>query len=471
MSTPRFSQLLQRNFPFHPTQGQLQAFASLEKWLEIPAAHLPVMMIRGYAGTGKTTTVSALVKALQQVGLRAALLAPTGRAAKVMGGYAQREAFTIHKIIYKSDGLEGAMSFHRGKNFYKNTVFLVDEASMLGSKADFGTNGLLKDLIEFVFEGENNRLVLIGDTAQLPPVGENQSPALEKSFMESRFRVKVLDVELREVMRQEEGSGILWNATRLREQLQIKDPSIRFQIKGFRDVFRMTGERMEDGIRYGFDKFGQENTVVICRSNKAAVQYNQYIRRVIRYCEDEIEAGDVLMIVRNNYFYSEESGKGGFLANGDFVEVRKIITFEELYGFRFAKLRLVLIDYPQEEPFDAWVFLDTLHSHHPALTEEENRRLYQEVREEIMALASDISKTKMKEEVKKHPFLNALQVKFAYALTCHKSQGGQWDAVFVDQGYLKEEQVDKEYVRWLYTALTRARKELFLVNFHANFFA
>ncbi|HSI76145.1 MAG TPA: ATP-binding domain-containing protein [Lunatimonas sp.] len=465
---PKPSEILKRFFPHTPTQGQDAFFAKMDTFLgpEIPA--MSAFILRGYAGTGKTSVLAALVKGLNHLNLRSLMLAPTGRAAKVMSGYANRTGYTIHKIIYRPrDGsVPGSQGFDVQKNYYQKTVFIVDEASMLADEGSSGSR-ILKDLIEYVYEHPTNRLLLIGDRAQLPPVGSERSPGLDKNYLISHYRLNVEEVEFTEVTRQQLDSGILFNATQLREELTREKPAIGFYSKRFRDFFRMNGDRLEDGLRYSYDKFGVDNTIIITRSNKAAVQYNQYIRRVIHFYEEEITAGDRLMIVKNNYTYMAESEKISFLANGDFVEIVKIRSFEELYGLRFATVELRLIDYPEEPFFEAKIVLDTLYTALPALAPEDWTKLYQQVCEDYQDLAD---KKELRESIKKDPYLNALQVKFAYALTCHKSQGGQWDAVFVDQGYLTEEQVDVQYVRWLYTAMTRAKEELYMVNFHAKFF-
>jgi len=428
----------------------------------------PTLILRGYAGTGKTTIVSAIVKTLPFFNMKYVLMAPTGRAAKVMSSYAKRTAFTIHKKVFQQTAAPGGgLQFKRQKNYHKQTLFIVDEASMISDHHDYGKKGLLAELIDFVFSQEGNKLLLIGDVAQLPPVGVTESPALEKAYLRSSFKTDVESLEMTEVMRQDEASGILFNATNLRNELAKKVFNIRFSTKGFNDMFKMTGERLEDGLRYAYDKYGTEETAIICRSNKNAVQYNQYIRRTIQYREDELDAGDLLMVVRNNYTFLPEETVAGFIANGDFVEVLKIIRFEDYYGLRFADLRLRLLDYPDQEPFDAKVILDTLYANDASLNDQAYKKLYDEVSEDYADIAS---KTERMKAIKKDPFLNALQVKFAYALTCHKSQGGQWSAVFVDQGYLTDEMVDREYLRWLYTAITRAKEELFLVNFNNNFF-
>ncbi len=465
---PKPSVLIGQNFPHAPTSGQVQFFKKMDMFLNPEFDQKPAFVLRGFAGTGKTSVLSALVRSLPKLGYRALMLAPTGRAAKVMSAYAGRTGFTLHKIMYKPSSEQGDLhtSFKLQPNYYKNTVFVVDEASMLSDDPSGGSH-LLRDLVQYVFQHASNRLMMVGDTAQLPPVGSLNSPALDSNYLSHHYRLEVLEVSLTEVMRQQLDSGILYNATRLRDEVLNKKPVISFKTKGFRDFFRMTGEKLEDGLRYAYEKYGVENTIIITRSNKTAVQYNQYIRRVIHFFEEEIDTGDILMIVRNNYTYMAESDKVSFLANGDFVEVVKIRSFEEMYGLRFATLELRLIDYPEEPFFEAKVILDTLYSASPALEPEKSRDLYRQVMEDY---ADVESKKERAELIKKDPYLNALQVKFAYALTCHKSQGGQWNAVFVDQGYLPDDKLDREYIRWLYTALTRASSELFLVNFNSQFF-
>jgi exodeoxyribonuclease-5 len=339
---------------------------------------------------------------------------------------------------------------------------------MISDEADFiGGNGLLADLIDYVFEDESNKLMLIGDAAQLPPVGRDQSPALDSEYLKVNFDVNVLEKELEEVMRQDEQSGILINATALRNVLLQNSTQIKLHTKYFPDIYQMTGEKLEDGLRYAYDKYGTENTIIICRSNKAATMYNQFIRRTIHFSENEIDVGDFLMIVRNNYLTLDEDSPAGFLANGDFVEIMKVRSIEDMYGFRFANLQLRLTDYPEQAEFDAKIMLNTLHSYAPGLSQEDNRKLYDNVLADYMYIRS---KKERNDVVKKDPYLNALQVKFAYALTCHKSQGGQWNAVFVDQGYLTQEAINTDFLRWLYTAMTRASNELFLMNFDPQFF-
>lgn len=463
------SVLLQQSFPFDPTYGQTEVFALWDRFLGEKSEEKQIFLLRGFAGTGKTTLVSQLVKLLPQVGYDFKLIAPTGRAAKVISSYARKSASTIHRVIYsqRTDTDGDFFAFKLKKNHFTKTIFIVDEASMISDDPDTGENGLLSDLVRFVFEKKSNKLLIVGDAAQLPPVKKELSPALDAEYLRRKFDAEVLDYELQEVVRQEKESGILMNATLLRQKIFRQDYSLMFRTRGFADIYRMTGEKLEEGLRYAYKKFGQENAVVICRSNKSATLYNQYIRRTINGAEDEIGAGDLLMIVRNNYSVLPEDSKAEFLANGDFVEVRKVVNFEEIHGFRFATLDLQLLDTPEQESFEAKVILDTLHSFNPNLTMEEYKRLQASVLLDYLDIPS---KKERMEKMKKDQYLNALQVKFAYALTCHKSQGGQWNAVFVDQGYLPDDSINKDYLRWLYTAFTRATEELYLLNFSPVFF-
>jgi ATP-dependent exoDNAse (exonuclease V) alpha subunit len=466
------SQRLLKSFPFRPTEGQLRFFNKTndflieEKGLE---RYRDCFLLKGYAGTGKTTIISTLIKVLKNYGYKSFLLAPTGRAAKVMSNYSGKVALTIHKKIYKqtADSFSGTLTFERQKNYHDHTLFIVDEASMITDDADFGNRSLLNDLIDFVFENPGNKLMLIGDIAQLPPVGKELSPALNKDYLEKTFYMSVFAEELTEVMRQDEQSGILFNATQLRNQLKEEKPSIQITTRSFRDMFRMTGDKLEEGLRYAYDKYGQENAIILTRSNKSAVQYNEYIRRMINFSEEELDAGDRLMVVRNNYNVLDEESPAGFIANGDFLELLKIRKTQEIHGFRFADVTVRLTDYEKQPEFDAKIILDTLHSASPSMSTEDNRKLYESVLQDYFHIAS---KKERVEALRKDPFLNALQVKFAYALTTHKAQGGQWSTVFIDQGYLPQEQVNNEFIRWLYTAITRATDEVFLMNFHADFF-
>ncbi len=459
---PKPSEILLQKFPFQPTEGQVAIFRKVDELLDVE----DVLILKGYAGTGKTTVISALVKVFPLFNYKYVLLAPTGRAAKVMSSYTKRMAFTIHKKIYKQEKADdSALVFKRHINYAKKTVFIVDESSMINESSGFGKSGLLTDLINYIFNESSNKLILIGDDAQLPPVGQVASPALDIDYLRNTFKLSCIGSTLTEVMRQEEESGILFNATNFRKLLKDKNPVIKIST-AFADTYKMTGERLEDGIRYAYDQMGVENTAIICRSNKTANGYNQYIRNSLFFYDSEIEAGEYLMIVRNNYLFGPEEIGGGFLANGDFVEVMKIISFDEMHGYRFATLELRLTDYPDLRSFEARVLLDTLHSEAPALTAEQNDALYKSV----LLDYQDLKPKERKEAMKVDPYLNALQIKFAYAITCHKAQGGQWPLVFVDQGYLTDDTIDQDFIKWLYTAITRATEQLFLVNFSKKFF-
>jgi exodeoxyribonuclease-5 len=495
--TQSAAQLLAKRFPFKPTSGQLQFFDQISTFIspEEQERYRDCFLLRGYAGTGKTTLVGTLIKVLPRFGYKSILLAPTGRAAKVMSNYAKKPAQTIHRKIYRqvADPGSGTLAFQRQKNYHEDTLFIVDEASMISDEADFGGKGLLTDLIDYVFENPGNKLMLVGDTAQLPPVGRELSPALDRGFLASSFDMTVFEQELTEVMRQDEESGILYNATELRVLLgdternettpkavgfdalltdnpsapMLDSPDIRLNVRSFNDIYKMPLNKLEDGIQYAYNKYGRENTVILCRSNKTAVQYNQFIRRIIDQCEDELDTGDMLMIARNNYTILDDDSPAGFLANGEFAEVLKIRNKEEMHGFRFATVTLRLVDYEDQPDFDAKILLDTLYSPVPSLTSDQYKALYESVQQDYFYIKS---KKERSEAMRRDPYLNALQVKFAYALTCHKAQGGQWNAVFIDQGFLPEGQVNNEFVRWLYTALTRATDEAYLMNFNSQFF-
>jgi len=452
-----------------PTSGQEKLFQVFDSLID-KKKNNSLMILQGYAGTGKTSVVSALVQTLPLFNLKFMLLAPTGRAAKVLSFYTKRTSFTIHKIIYKqiADPKSGQLKFKRIKNYNKDTLFIVDEASMLSEANSFGEGGVLKDLLSFVFEHSSNKLLLIGDTAQLPPVGQSYSAGLDKQLLADITGRKVLFTELIEVMRQNSESGILENATALRELLISENLNINLKTTGLSDFFKMTSEKLEDGLNYSYNKYGSHETIVICRSNKDAVLYNKHIRQQLLYRSEELEVGDVMMIVRNNYFYVPDDAPSGFLANGDFVEIMKVLSFEELYGFRFATLSLQLLDGSDSNPFEAKVILETLHNNTPALTQEQNKLLYSEILEDYTELSD---RKELNDALRVDPYLNALQIKYAYAITCHKSQGGQWQAVFIDQGYLTDELINTEFIRWLYTAITRATSEVYLINFNEKFFS
>ncbi len=459
------AEILASKFPFQPTKDQYRFFNLTEQFV-LSDDPRTTLVLKGYAGTGKTSLVGSLVKVLPSFGFKVMLLAPTGRAAKVLARYARKSAFTIHKIIYRLKDKEapGAGFFQLKNNYSKNTIFIVDEASMI-SEGSLGS-GVLSDLIKYVFQGNGNKLMLIGDNAQLPPVGQSDSLALSESHLQQKYGLSVLSVELNEVMRQSMDSGILKNANSLRQEMKNSTPEVKFTLK-LEGIFKMNGDRLEEGLRYAYDKYGMGETIVICRSNRNAVDYNRHIRHALLFYEQELEAGDQIMIVRNNYFYKPEHSPMGFLANGEFAEIMKIISFEEKYGLRFADIEIRLLDDPTSQRLVVKVILDTLHSTHPSLSEEQFRSLYEQVRQDYNG---NMNSSEVKNALKIDPYLQSLQIKFAYALTCHKSQGGQWKAIFLDKGYIPPEQLNLDYLRWLYTGVTRATDELFLVNFDPSFF-
>jgi len=464
-NTARAAEILASKFTFDPTKDQYRFFSLTEQFVQSDDPRI-TLVLKGYAGTGKTSLVGALVKTLPSFGFKVILLAPTGRAAKVLARYARKSAFTIHKIIYRikdKETIRGGF-FQLKKNYSNNTIFIVDEASMISE--GYLEAGVLSDLVNYVFQNNGNKLMLIGDDAQLPPVGQSNSLALSESHLQQKYGLSVLSVELNEVMRQSFDSGILKNANSLRHQMKNSIPKIKFTLKPA-DIFKMDGDRLEEGLRYAYDKYGLGETIVICRSNRNAVDYNRYIRHALFFYEQELEAGDQIMIVRNNYFYKPEHSPMGFLANGEFAEVMKILSLEEKYGFRFADIEIRLLDDPASQALVVKVILDTLHSTHPSLSEEQFRSLFDQVK---MDYHGNVNSREVKNALKNDPYLQSLQIKFAYALTCHKSQGGQWKAIFLDKGYVPPEQLNLDYLRWLYTGVTRATDELFLVNFGPEFF-
>lgn len=461
---------IKANFPFFPTDEQEKTFETLSDFI-LSCDDRKLFMLCGYAGTGKTTIVSALVKTMRQLERRCVLLAPTGRAAKVFSSYSGRSAYTIHKWIYRQKSIMNGSQFVLMENRASNTLFIVDESSMITNEggANFGSGALLDDLVEFVYSGSGCSLLLLGDTAQLPPVGEALSPALSVDYLRSMF-LNVTRVELTNVMRQLDGSGILQNATMLRGMLSSGSvgevPSVRFS--GFADISRVSGEELIESIEGSYSSAGTDETIILCRSNKRANVYNEGIRRRILCREEELCRGDMLMVVKNNYYWREVLGKEDksllekldFIANGDVAEVIRVGGVEEMYGFRFAEVTLSLIDYEECE-IDVMIMLDTLTSESPSLTREENERLFAAVWEDYPELKS---KRKRMEAVRSNPYYNALQVKYGYAVTCHKAQGGQWKHVYVDQGYVTADMMGTDYYRWLYTAFTRATDKLYLVN-------
>ena len=469
MLTKKLYDLLLKNFAFEPTTQQYKVIDQLSEYV-IDSSARGLFLLKGFAGTGKTTLVSALVKSLCPVGKKVVLLSPTGRAAKVLSSYSGKKALTIHKKIYwMKTNSKGNTYVTLQKNKHSNTVFVVDEASMIPDISDkgFGGRSLLDDLIEYVYDGINCKLILIGDTAQLPPVHLDVSPALDENVLAVTYKRDVYIAELTQVVRQKSDSLILENATRLREQIARESKVTPTFFCNHEVVHLQSGMDLQDALEDCYSQSGVEDTIVICRSNKRANLYSQQIRAKIRWKEDEVSVGDYLMVVRNNYFWLPEESKAGFLANGDTVEVLRIYEVNELYNHRFARLSVRLVDYPDEENLEVIVLLETLNSETPAMTYEQYKALYAAVEEDYKDIPHKHQRNK---EIKQNPYFNALQVKFAYAVTCHKSQGGQWKNVFVEQGYFTPDMLGKEYLRWLYTAMTRATKKLYLVNFKDDFF-
>jgi ATP-dependent exoDNAse (exonuclease V) alpha subunit len=466
MNSEKLQEKIRFNFPFQATNEQNDIITDISEFITT-IGNRSIYVLKGYAGTGKTTLVSSLVKSLPVVAKRHVLMAPTGRAAKVLAKYSKRAASTIHRKIYWIRTNKSGNTFiTRKENTHTNTIFFVDEASMISENNEkaFGNRSLLDDLIEYVYEGLDCKLILIGDTAQLPPVHLEVSPALNEEILERKSNKQIISRELTEVVRQKENSLILNNATVIREKIAKEDYTFPSIITNNEVIRINTGEDLQDALESAYSNNGINNTSVICRSNKRANLYNQQIRAKIRWQENEISSGDMLMVVRNNYFWLDESSKAGFIANGDIIMVTKINETIERYGFRFARASVEMVDYPNEKSLDLLLLLDTLTSESPTISYDQYQKLYKEICKDYKG-QKEINK-----KIKEDEFFNALQIKFAYAITCHKSQGGQWENIFVDIGYFTDQMLDKAYLRWLYTAITRATKKLYLINFNDNFF-
>ncbi len=472
MTASEFCSIIKQQFPFTPTLKQNIVLQQLSEFIFTKTPNA-LYVLKGYAGTGKTTIVGAIVTNLWKARKSAVLMAPTGRAAKVISNYSGNEAFTIHKKIYfpkKEKG--GGVKFVLQPNKHKNTIFIVDEASMIpdtpGDSKLFENGSLLDDLMQYVYSGHQCKLLLIGDTAQLPPVRLDLSPALDERTLALNYNKEVTRMELDEVVRQEQGSGILANATILRDALTNNFfEAFKFDLNDYQDIIRLVdGYEIMDAINDAYSNLGNEETAIIVRSNKRANLYNQQIRNRILFNENELSAGDYLMVVKNNYFWIKPTTEAGFIANGDIIEVLEIFSIQELYGFRFAEVKIRMVDYPKMRPFETVLLLDTITAETPSLSYDDSNRLYQEVMKDF---ENETSNYKKFLKVKSSKHFNALQVKFSYAITCHKSQGGQWHTVFVEQPYLPNG-IDKEYLRWLYTALTRAKEKLYLIGFKDDFF-
>ena len=468
-----------QQFGFPPTQGQANALDVFARFLTDRNPQV-VMILRGSAGTGKTSLSGAIVRTLQAIRQKVMLLAPTGRAAKVFSLNSGTPAYTIHRRIYREKSFSGVDGqFNLNDNLFTDTLFMVDEASMVANMGlggmNFGSGCLLDDLVHFVYQGRNDRLMLIGDKAQLPPVGEEESPALNAAMLQG-YGLTVYECDLNEVLRQSEQSGILYNATMIRQMITHDDitqlPKIRFT--GFSDIRQMPGAELIEALADSYHHVGLDDTIVVTRSNKRANIFNQGIRNMVLDREEELSQGDILMIVKNNYYWMEEERKKikekdnqvpsndipAFLANGDRAKVLKVRRRIDLYGFRFATLLLQFPDYGNYE-LEATVLLDTLTSEAPALTHEQQEQLFHQIEEDYQDVPLKADRMKA---IRQDKFYNALQVKFAYAVTCHKAQGGQWAHVYVDQGYMTDDMLTPDYIHWLYTAFTRATEMLYLVN-------
>ena len=466
MSEIKLIEKLKLNFSHKPNSEQNKILLKLVEYITT-LGNRSVFLLKGYAGTGKTTLISALVKSLPSIGKRSVLLAPTGRAAKVLAKYSKKKSSTLHKKIYWIRTTKNGNTFITLKeNLHTNTIFIVDEASMIPEDAKDGINkrSLLEDLIKYVYEGIDCKLILIGDTAQLPPVNLDISPALDENNLDKKYQKQVIHQELKKVVRQEKNSMVLENATNLRELIEGNIKKLP-KIKLNQEVVRISsGDELQEYIEKSYGNSGVENTTIICRSNKRANQYNDRIRSEILWQEDIISAGDILMVVRNNYFWLDEKSEAGFLANGDIIEVTRIKEIIERYGFKFAKASIRLMDYENENEIDTILLLDTINSESPSLKYDEYKKLYTEVGLDYKG-QKDINK-----KIKENEFFNAIQIKFGYSITCHKAQGGQWKNVFIDIGYFKKEMLDKNYLRWLYTAFTRSTENLYLIGFNNEFF-
>ena len=472
MDVHQFYTLLKSKFPHTPTLRQEVVLQQLSQFI-LENNNDKVFLLKGFAGTGKTTIIGTIVTNLWHAQQKFVLMAPTGRAAKVITNYSKSTAFTIHKKIYfpkKQKG--GGVSFTLQPNKHRNTLFIVDEASMIpDTPADsklFENGSLLDDLMTYVYSGHKCKLLLIGDTAQLPPVNLALSPALDSDTLSLQYNKEVQSIELDEVMRQAQDSGVLFNATLIREQLaSFYFENFAFQVGPYKDIVRLVdGYEIQEAINDAYDRYGTEETTIIVRSNKRANLYNQQIRSRILFNENELAPGDLLMVVKNNYFWIKATSEAGFIANGDTIEVLEIFAIKELYGFRFAEVKVKMVDYPSMKPFETVLLLNTIDAETPALSYEDSNKLYQEV---MLDYQNESSNYKKFLKVKSNPYFNALQVKFSYAITCHKSQGGQWETVFIEQPYLPSG-IDKDYLRWLYTAVTRAKSKLYLIGFKEDFF-
>ena len=459
------------HFALEPVQEQEQLIKQLVRFTFEPISN-SVFVLTGYAGTGKTTVLGAYVKSLVEMKRKTILLAPTGRAAKVLSQRSQKQAFTIHKMIYRKEVLAGgAVQLAVAPNVNKHTVFIVDEASMIGdytrqSDGSISGRNLLQDLMNYVFSNIGNKLIFVGDEGQLPPVGSDFSPALNLSYLEDYYpELHFSAFRLKKVLRQAEDSDILLNATQLRNAKEGSFP--RIFLTGKKDMRKIQGGDLQEELESSFSAFGSDETIVITKSNKRANLYNQQIRNRILWFEEDLCGGDMLMVVKNNYFWLEDQSDAGFIANGEIIKVLKILRREERYGMQYAKARIQLVDYPGIGDLEVLLLVDVLTQETPSMPREQLKELFFRIEEDY---SFEKNKRKRYEKIMKDPYFNALQVKFAYAVTCHKSQGGQWASVFLDHGFLTDDMLDKSFFRWLYTGFTRVSEQLILINFDAHFF-
>ncbi len=458
------------NFPYNPTENQLFALKKLSDFLFDDNKNT-LLLIKGYAGTGKTSLIGALVKTMNEFQQKSILLAPTGRAAKVFSNYAEEKAFTIHKKIYRQKAFSNEPTgFVLNENMHKDTLFIVDEASMISNEANgssnFGSGHLLDDLIYYVYSGENCRLIMMGDVAQLPPVMQTESPALDVQTL-AKYNLDVEEILLTQVVRQSEDSGILYNATRLRDALRNNSVEIypTLRLDDYPDIKKVSGEDLIEEITSAYNRDGIEETMIISRSNKRTTIYNNGIRNRVLYREEELSSGDRLMVAKNNYYWTKDNKEMDFIANGEIIQVVRVRRTYEQYGFRFADVIVRFQDYDLET--EVKLLLDTLQSETPSLPKELNDKLFYTILQEEYEDVNTKS-GKMK-KMKEDPHYNVLQVKYAYAVTCHKAQGGQWMNVFLDIGYITEDMLGEDFYRWLYTAFTRATHKLYLVNLPEQF--
>ena len=471
MSEESFYATFLGHFGCIPTESQSALFSKLETFVRNKNSK-EIFLIKGYAGTGKTSLLAAFVQTLHTYKVKTKLLAPTGRAAKVFSLKARSDAFTIHKHIYRRKSkVDITSGLDLQKNLFKNTLFFVDEASMIGDYSllkdgQISPRNLLEDLIDYVYSGENCKLLLIGDEGQLPPVGSDFSPALSDDYMTNHFPdLSVLSFRLNEVLRQSEDSEVLRNATLLRNTDWIDYP--KFDLKKEGDLIRISGLELQDALESSYSNFGAEETMLITRSNKNANAYNQQIRARILWFEEQLCSGDILMVVKNNYFWLGDETKIGFIANGEMIRIVRIQKIEELHGFEFAHLRVKFVDYDELGEVELIIHTESLTTEGPSLKRERLKDLFFSVERDYVHIRE---KKKRYEKILADPYFNALQVKYAYAVTCHKSQGGQWADIYIDQGYINEDMLNPDYYRWLYTALTRGTHRVYLVNFADEFF-